>query len=320
MANVELENVCREAAAVGIPIDTGQEISGLIEPSDPMYQEECVHWLSERYQVHQKKNGSNSGLGTWSSPLLRQASDYSIKHGVPVVLVHPYHESGAGYHPVSNRNGAIQLGLGASVTFGQETFAESLEHEVGHIKDDQIMLKYLENTNHPKLLELNEIIKTGRMSEEGTRTLIKALLEMMVQKVPSEERAQFEQQAKEVFGEVDSIKQEDLHRIAYMLIELFRIGEEAYDNELGHSPFEKDFGHFKKGSNFSYETHTFTSGKGKKIKGTQILLIATMQESRLWKYFKRRDFFDPNSIKDVDPTVVTFFRACIKASSNYHYK
>lgn len=298
-----IRETCFVMHDLGIPIDFGGE-EGVILPSARDYFVNCVGLLSQASQYQKEVLHMTPSL--WDSKTLRMVKDYANRKGLRVSLVPPQHPSGIESSLIGTTfSGNLMLGLAQKVPKKSETLQFILDHEWGHIGDGFIIARHFPAAG--------ELLAGGIRTLEDKKSVIGFFMELAAQKMPLADQKQFRELGEKFFKDAPAQGDEKTWLSVYQKIsELFRYGEEIGDPRLG-SLFDESFLTLKKGSMES------SGGKNPELQMDRGIKVARLLEAGLWEKFKQRPDFDPNTVNDLNPDHILFFRMFIRAASLYFY-
>lgn len=297
---------------MGVPIDSGPELTGRTTSSDPQFEKSCYSLLSTAHrqiELSKRKHRSNQWQ-TWTPELATAAGKHLKRLGLSATIYAPTHPRGGA--PVANNLSTLSFGffLPYGVTSAQLIF--SIDHEYGHIRDFRRLQQ--------RSTGLAGVETKGIENALQAHLLIVSILAAMKEHFPQAEQSSFNGNIMKIFGNPSQLNEEELGNLLQTVTELLRYGEEAYLNGNYNVRFggiyEK---HFLKGNpnRDIYRRKGITHPDGRQIDLLRLSLVALFQEAGYWKTLTHREDFDPESIRHLDPTHIQFFRRCIRSARTF---
>lgn len=297
-----LDEVCATAREGGLPIE--EDESTIIQPQESNYISSCRGVLTFSF--------FQSGQ-MWTSPLIRVASDYAKTHNIAVAILgieHPHLGM-----TLMGRNNKIGLGLMHNANLKESDLIFGMDHEAGHFRDQALLTE--------KFPKLRNIFQKKNPTLEEAAQIIQAYLTLIKAKVPKKEQRDFEQMAKEIFGDFKLMQSDQFMHAWLTITELFRTGEQVHDAREKSIIMGPLFLHLKKEGppeQFYRMMKGLEKKNGEWIDLLRLSIVAETQEAGLWEQFTAQKDYDPDSVKHLNPKHIAFFRQCIRAAGAYFKK
>lgn len=323
--NLAIKATCKAILNAGFPSGTDPRDFHLHPANDPLSQAACVYSLEKSIEF-QQQDSPGKPPKIWTLPLIKNVKDYAKKYGISV-----FTDNGLpikGIAPFLVRGGKIVLRLDATVGFTESSLLFWLGHEHGHIKDNKKLLE----ASHPGS---TDTLRDG-LSQRSKHIieLCRIYIDLFRSKVPPSQREKFDTLLVETFGDPPDFDQfaglfqHKPNLIIQPLSELLRWGEEIADPRMQEHILPTAMKHFGKAApeNF-YREAGFTSVKwvkaaykweyGKFVDLVRLIIVAYLQEAGLWEKVVTSKDYNPEIIKQFNPSHIEFFRMCLRASRQY---
>ena len=306
----QIRETCAALLSAGFPIVTmraGSSQHFLVESQDPLFVERCEKLFTSVVEF-KKKTHPESVPQIWTSSLISTIYDYAQKHHLQVIF-QTVSKAAIG----TDGQNTVWISIGVGSTFNESSLLYTLDHEVGHLRDKQLLLTYFPT--------LHDYFLQQPFPDNGYLELCNDYLELFIRNMSPSEKNKFQKSFRDFFGDFRSMDRTRLSAIVRVLGELLRFGEEVHDTRFSDAKLNRPDHYLKKG----FVVHSAgASGEmadiGNGLDVTTSIFAAEIQEAHLWDSLKQREDTDPEAIKYITQhqKVVDFLRNCIRAASRYY--
>ncbi|EKD42409.1 MAG: hypothetical protein ACD_73C00170G0001 [uncultured bacterium] len=304
----QIESTCLALQAARIPISMAYELADhytpgkdiLLDAQSDKYQSQCQSHFKKAFAIQeliQKRNPSRVP-SLWTPAHIQAISAYQKKSKLPVVFVIPYEKPASLVAPMTIGK-TVYLPMQLHMEPNTQDIVLTLEHEQGHMRDEAILIK----ANPNLAIQLQR-----GMTRSGAEVadLINSYLFLFYSAQKDEKTKKAFQDSVALFRE--AVMDYSVAGIISLLSELLRYGEQTQQEkfikmELEHGPAD----YFKAPANPSNYW-------------PRVLVMSYYQVCGIWGKMQTAPSFNKQSITDIKPEHVAFFKTCILASQKYFPK